>query len=107
MRGLYSLVIPAILITLVYLGTMILMTLLRARLRSVVGPHTFTLTDSEYQEVNEACSVSIKFQYLRRYETARHVFLLTPGSVGYILPMRDLQKHPEFLKLLRERTVAA
>jgi hypothetical protein len=71
---------------------------------TVLGAHTYTITDSEFQESNAAGSAGMKLGLLRRYETSQHIFVLTPTHVGYILPMRDLQANPEFLKALRERT---
>src|SRR5579859_6948504 len=49
----FSLVIPVILSVLIYLGAMILMALLPNRPGSILGAHTFTLTDSKFQQVNE------------------------------------------------------
>jgi hypothetical protein len=71
---------------------------------TVLGAHTFMLTDSEFQEVNAAGSASVKLELARRHETSQHIFVLTPTHVGYILPKRDLNANPEFLKVLRERT---
>jgi hypothetical protein len=103
----FSLLFAAILSGLIYLLTMILMAILPNRPGILSGLHTFTLTDSEFQEVNAAGSASVKLELLRRYETAQHVFLLSPTHVGYILPMRELHANPEFLRVLRERTKSA
>jgi hypothetical protein len=81
--------------------------ILLGRRGTVLGEHTFTLTDSEFQEVNAVGATAVKLDVLRRYETAQHVFLLTARYVGYILPMRDLHANPEFLRVLRERTKEA
>jgi len=78
--------------------------LLPNRPGTVLGEHTFTITDFEFQETNTAGSASMKLDVLRRYETAQHIFLLSPTHVGYILPLRDLQANPEFLQAVRTRT---
>jgi hypothetical protein len=103
----FSVLFAAILSALVYLLSMILLAFLPNRPGNLLGSHTFTLTDSEFQEVNAAGSASVKLELLRRYETAHHVFLMSPTNVGYILPMRDLEANPEFLRVLRERTKSA
>lgn len=87
--------------------TFLLVAILPNKPGTVLGEHTFTLTESEFQEVNFAGSASVKLHLVRRYETSQHIFVLTPTHIGYILPMRDLLANPEFLKLLRERTKLA
>jgi hypothetical protein len=100
------LIIAGIAACLIAFITTLLVKFMPNRPGTVLGPHTFTLTDSEFQEVNAVGSASAKLELLRRYETSQHVFLLTPTHVGYILPMRDLQANPEFLRVLREGTKA-
>jgi hypothetical protein len=103
----FSLFAGVIACGLIMLLTRVLVALLPNRPGTILGAHTFTLTDTEFQELNTAGSASVKLELLRRHETSQHVFLLTPTHVGYILPMRDLQVNPEFLRLLRERTKRA
>ena len=98
--------IAAILSCLIAVIAFLAVKILPNRPGTVLGAHTFTLTDSEFQESNAAGSASVKLELLRRYETSQHVFLLTPTHTGYILPMRDLQANPEFLNALRARTKA-
>jgi len=71
---------------------------------TALGEHVFTLTDSQFQENSDSGSVCMRLDLLRRYETAQHVFLLTPTHICYIVPKRALQSAPEFLRILRERT---
>ena len=87
-----------------FLVALVIVSILPNRSRPTLGEHVFTLTDSEFQEVNAAGSASVKLNVLRRYETHEHIYLITPSHVGYILPMRDLQSSPDFLRMLRERT---
>ena len=94
----------AIMSGLIFLVTTALVKLLPNRPGTILGAHTFTLTDSEFQETNDGGSVNMKLELLRRYETPQYIYLLTPTHVGYILPLRDLQANPDFLKLVRERT---
>lgn len=100
----FALFVSVVLSGLIFLLSTVVVAILPNRPGTVLGAHTFSLTDCEFQEVNAAGSASVKLELLCRYETAQHVFLLTPTHVGYILPMRDLQGNPEFLKVLRERT---
>jgi hypothetical protein len=83
---------------------MVLMALLPDGPRAILGEHLFTLTDSEFREVNAAGSTLVKLDLLRRRETAKHVFLITPTHVSFILPKRALDSAPEFRQLLTERT---
>jgi hypothetical protein len=103
----FSLLAGVIVSCLIMLLTVVLLTILPNRPGTVLGAHSFTLTESEFQEVNLAGSANTKLELLRRHETSQHIFLLTPTHVAYILPMRDLQTNPEFLRLLRERTRSA
>ena len=100
----FSLLAGVIASGLIMLATMVLIAILPNRPGTVLGAHTYTLTDSDFQEQNTAGSASVKLQHLGRYETSQHIFLITTTHVAYILPMRDLQANPEFLKSLRERT---
>jgi len=100
----FTLFLGLVVAGLTFLLSMAVVAILPNRPGTVLGAHTFTLTDAEFQEVNATGSASVKLEVLRRYETAQHIFLLTPTHVGYILPMRDLQANPEFLRVLRERT---
>jgi uncharacterized membrane protein len=100
----FSLLAGVIISVLVMLFTVVLVTIMPNRPGTVLGEHTFTITDSEFQELNAAGSAIVKLELLCRHETSQHVFLLTPTHVGYILPMRDLQANPEFLRLVREKT---
>jgi hypothetical protein len=88
----------------VFLVSLLMVSFLPNKPGTVIGAHTFTLTESEFQELNAAGSASTKLDLLRRYETKTHIFLMTPTHVGYILPLRDLQTNPEFVNALRERT---
>ena len=98
------LVISLVDVAMVLLATFIVLAFLPNRTGTVLGEHRFTLTDTEFQETNRAGLATARLDGLRRYETAEHVFLLTPSHTGYILPLRDLRTDPEFLKELRERT---
>lgn len=100
----FSFLAGVIVSCLIMLLTVVIVAILPNRPGTVLGAHTFTLTDSEFQELNIAGSANVKLELLRRHETSQHIFLLTPTHVAYILPMRDLQANPEFLRLLRERT---
>lgn len=104
---LLSLLISVVISALTIFFTWLVMKILPNRPSSVLGSHTFTITESEFQEANAAGSASMKLELLRRHETKQHIFLFTPMHVGHILPMQDLQAHPEFLKMLRERTRSA
>lgn len=86
------------------LAGMALMVLLPNRPSPLLGEHVFTLTNFEFREVNAAGSTSVKLDLLRRYETARHMFLITPTHVGFILPKRALESASDFQRLLTERT---
>lgn len=97
-------VVAMVVAVLLFFISMAVTLLMPNRPSTILGEHVFTLTDSEFQEKNGAGSASLKLAMLRRYETTKHVFLLSPTHVGYILPMRDLQTNPEFLRTLRERT---
>jgi hypothetical protein len=90
-------------VVMVLLATFILLAVLPNRSGTILGEHKFALTDTEFQETNSAGLASVGFERLRRYETAEHVFLLTPSQTGYILPLRDLRTNPDFLRRLRER----
>ena len=103
----FSLFAAAMLSGIIILLTILLVAILPNRPGTVLGTHTFTITDSEFQEINAAGSASMKLELLRRYETSQYIYLLTPTQAGYILPIRDLQANPEFLMLLRERTKRA
>lgn len=103
----FSLLAGVILSGLCMLFGILLVKVLPNKPGTVVGAHTFTITDTEFQEVNAAGSASVKLELLRRYETSQYIFVLTPTHVGYILPIRDLQANPQFMKVLRERTKAA
>ena len=93
-------------VVLVLLATFIVLAWQPNQPGTILGEHKFALTDTEFQETNSAGLASVTFDRLRRYETAEHVFLLTPTHMGYILPLRDLRANPEFLRELRERTKA-
>ncbi len=100
MTSLIALILSAI----IFFLSLGLTALLPNRPGTVLGEHTFTITDSEFQESNGAGSASTKLDVLRRYETAEHIFLLTPTHTSYILPLRDVRANPEFMQALRERT---
>jgi hypothetical protein len=71
---------------------------------SIVGKHIFTLTDAEFQESNSAGSVSTGLYVLRYYETSKHVFLVMPTNVGFVIPKHALETSPEFFRALKDRT---
>lgn len=104
---LLSLLISVVTLALATVVAWLLIKILPNRPGTVLGLHTFTLTDSEFQEANAAGSASMKLELLRRHETKQHIFLFTPMHVGHILPMQDLQAHPDFLRMLRARTRSA
>jgi hypothetical protein len=85
-------------------ASLLLLAILPNKLRPVVGTHVFTLTSSDFQEKNSISSMSVRLDVVRRHETAKHVFLVTPTHVAFILPKRALKAAPEFLRLLIERT---
>jgi hypothetical protein len=82
----------------------LLMAILPNRPGAVVGKHVFTLTDSEFQEKNAIGAMTVRLDVLQRHETAKHVFLITPTHVAFVVPKRALEGAPEFLRLLVERT---
>ena len=85
------------------LGWLVMM-LLPNRPAAAVGKHVFTLSDLEFQEKNDIGVTSVRLDLLRRHETARHIFLVTPAHVAFVLPKRALEAAPEFLRVLMERT---
>jgi hypothetical protein len=91
--------------------TLILSTLITSILPnkpgSIVGEHVFTLTDAKFQENNSAGSVSIALHSLKYYETPKHVFLVMPTNVGFVIPKHALETSPEFFRALKDRTKAA
>jgi hypothetical protein len=99
-----ALLVGVVISVLIFLLSIVVVAILPNRPGTVLGEHTFTLTEAELREANAIGSTAVKLEALHRYETTRHVFLLTRTHLGYILPMRDLQNNPEFLRTLRERT---
>jgi hypothetical protein len=94
----------AIATAVVAVAAMALVALLPDRPGAIVGEHVFTLTDSEFQERNPAGSMSVRFELLRRHETAKHVFLMTPTHVAFILPKHALESAPDFRRVVIEKT---
>jgi hypothetical protein len=84
--------------------SLLLLAILPNRPGTILGKHVFTLTDSEFQEKNEISSMSVRLDALRRHETTKHFFLVTPTHVAVIVPKRALEAAPEFLRGLMERT---
>jgi hypothetical protein len=81
----------------------LLLALLPNRPRAIVGKHVFRLSDSEFQETNDIGSTTVRLDMLRRHETAKHIFLVTPMHVAFVIPKRDLDATPDFSRLLAER----
>jgi hypothetical protein len=103
--GLVGSVLVALVVTLIaLLLSLVAVALLPNRPGTVLGEHVYTLTDAGFQEQNEAGSSTIRWDCLRRFETSKHIFLLTPTQVGYIIPKLALASAPEFAKALAERT---
>lgn len=88
------------------LGWLVTM-LLPNRPAVAVGKHVFTLSDLQFQEKNDIGMTTVRLDLLQRHETARHIFLVTPAHVAFVLPKRALEAAPEFLRVLVERTKRA
>jgi hypothetical protein len=72
------------------IASLLLLAILPNRPGTILGKHVFTLTDSEFQEKNEISSMSVRLDALRRHETTKHFFLVTPTHVAVIVPKRAL-----------------
>lgn len=83
---------------------LLLIAVLPNRPEAVIGKHVFTLSASELQEKNDISVTKVRLDVLRRHETAKHIFLITPAHVAFVIPKRAVEAAPEFLRLLEERT---
>jgi len=103
MGSISALIVGAIVAVTTCVLSFLVTALLPNKPSSIVGEHVFTLTETEFNEKNSAGSTSVLLDSLRLYETSKHVFLVMPTNVGFVIPKLALQTSPEFFSALKDR----